>query len=83
MVKRLMMNRLKAVEKVICDHLSLLLQISEPSDPEDPEYKFIFGLATSKKLEILKLNHNLFDKFLQQQYDLQKDQTIFRMKGLS
>ena len=78
-----MNNRLKAVEKVICDHLSLLLKISEPQDAEAPEFKFIFGLPTVTKMEVLKLNHVLFDKHLDYLYKENRKITIFRMKGMN
>ena len=63
MVRRLMMNRLKQVERVVCDHLTLLQKISKPENPNDREFKCIYGLSTQKKIDILKLNHRLFDTY--------------------
>lgn len=46
LVRRFMENRIKQVERVICDHITLLMKISQPEDPNNPEFKFIYGLSS-------------------------------------
>ena len=45
MVRRLMLNRNKQVERAVMDHVTLMMKISRPENPNDAEYKRIFGLS--------------------------------------
>ena len=85
-----MANRLKQVERAVCDHITLMQNISKPENPDDYEYKHIFGLSTQKKIDILKLNHYLFDTYLgniMQEIEDNPETTrkvkIFRLKGMN